>query len=182
MFLSLAETVSMIDYIGYEYRIDSGVTSEELNEKSIIRYLRNAVFVSRFISAFKSHFGEVNPYSSYLRYIEICMINRYEMIASHLMKNCSDFDSLTKCFSSLDYQVLMLAMLFYNREKMWSSRFKVIQTFPFINLVAKIMRIWLKVRILLTKNTRTKNTLKSKRVVLKDIRARLKDFSASTVR
>ena len=168
MFLALAESVSMIDYVGYEYRWDSGVTNYGIDERSAIRYLRNAVFVTRFITAFKKHFGLDSKYVSYLRFIENNVQDKYEKIAKWLIKSVSDREELIEKAVFGDERMQMLAMLCFERESEYSRMLKAIGSIPFFNLLLKFRRMYLK---LCMKLFGSHKSLESERMELKKVRA-----------
>lgn len=168
MFLALAESVSMIDYVGYEYRWDSGVTNDDIDERSAIRYLRNAVFVTRFITAFKKHFGLDSKYVPYLRFIENNVQDKYKKIAKWFLKSASNREELLerRCFG--DERTQMLAMLCFERESEYSRMLKAIGSIPFFNLLLKFRRMYLK---LCMKLFGSHKSLESERMELKKVRA-----------
>ena len=168
MFLALAESVSMIDYVGYEYRWDSGVTNDDIDERSAIRYLRNAVFVTRFITAFKKHFGLDSQYAPYLQFVENNVLDKYEKIAKWFLKSASNREELLerRCFG--DERTQMLAMLCFERETGHSRMLKVIASIPFFNLLLKFRRMYLK---LCMKLFGSHKSFESERMELKKVRA-----------
>lgn len=168
MFLALAERVSMIDYVGYEYRWDSGVTNDDIDERSAIRYLRNAVFVTRFITAFKKHFGLDSQYAPYLQFVENNVQDKYKKIAKWFLKSASNREELLerRCFG--DERTQMLAMLCFERESEYSRMLKAIGSIPFFNLLLKFRRMYLK---LCMKLFGSHKSLESERMELKKVRA-----------
>ena len=168
MFLALAESVSMIDYVGYEYRWDSGVTNDDIDERSAIRYLRNAVFVTRFITAFKKHFGLDSQYAPYLQFVENNVLDKYEKIAKWFLKSASNREELLerRCFG--DERTQMLAMLCFERESEYSRMLKAIGSIPFFNLLLKFRRMYLK---LCMKLFGSHKSFESERMELKKVRA-----------
>ena len=174
MFLALAESVSMIDYVGYEYKWDTGVTNEDIDERSAIRYLRNALFVTRFIVAFKKHFGLDSKYVSYLRFIENNVQDKYEKIAKWFLKSASNREELLerRCFG--DERTQMLAMLCFERETGHSRMLKVIASIPFLNLIIRLRRIYLKLREKLTKDVSYRQCIENERFSLKLVRNLIK--------
>ena len=171
MFLALAESVSMIDYVGYEYKWDTGVTNEDIDERSAIRYLRNAFFVTRFIASFKKHFGLDSKYVSYLRSIENNVQDKYEKIAKWFLKSASNREELLerRCFG--DERTQMLAMLCFEREAGHSKMLKVIASIPFLNLVIRLRRIYLKLLEKLIKNVLYRRCIENERYSLKKFRS-----------
>lgn len=174
MFLVLAERVSMIDYIGYEYRWDSGVTNYGIDERSAIRYLRNAVFVTRFIASFKKHFGLDSKYVSYLRFIENNVQDKYEKIAKWFLKSASSREELLerRCFG--DERTLMLALLYFERESEYAKTLNLIGSIPFLNFIVKLRRSYLKLRMKLTKNVSYRQCIENERYSLKKFRSLIK--------
>ena len=174
MFLALAESVSMIDYVGYEYKWDTGVTNEDIDERSAIRYLRNALFVTRFIVAFKKHFGLDSKYVPYLRFIENNVQDKYEKIANSFLKSASNREELLerRCFG--DERTQMLAMLCFERETGHSRMLKVIASIPFLNLIIRLRRIYLKLREKLTKDVSYRQCIENERFSLKLVRNLIK--------
>ena len=174
MFLALAESVSMIDYVGYEYKWDTGVTNEDIDERSAIRYLRNALFVTRFIVAFKKHFGLDSKYVPYLRFIENNVQDKYEKIAKWFLKSASNREELLerRCFG--DERTQMLAMLCFERETGHSRMLKVIASIPFLNLIIRLRRIYLKLREKLTKDVSYRQCIENERFSLKLVRNLIK--------
>lgn len=174
MFLALAESVSMIDYVGYEYKWDTGVTNEDIDERSAIRYLRNALFVTRFITAFKKHFGLDSKYVPYLRFIENNVQDKYEKIAKWFLKSASNREELIerRCFG--DERTQMLAMLCFERETGHSRMLKVIASIPFLNLIIRLRRIYLKLREKLTKDVSYRQCIENERFSLKLVRNLIK--------
>ena len=174
MFLALAESVSMIDYVGYEYKWDTGVTNEDIDERSAIRYLRNALFVTRFIVAFKKHFGLDSKYVPYLRFIENNVQDKYEKIAKWFLKSASNREELLerRCFG--DERTQMLAMLCFERETGHSRMLKVIASIPFLNLIIRLRRIYLKGREKLTKDVSYRQCIENERFSLKLVRNLIK--------
>lgn len=168
MFLALAESVSMIDYVGYEYRWDTGVTNEDIDERSAIRYLRNAVFVTRFIVAFKKHFGLDSQYVPYLRFIENNVQDKYKKIAKWFLKSASNREELLEKAVFGDERTKMLAMLCFERESEYSRMLKAIGSIPFFNLLLKFRRMYLK---LCMKLFGSHKSLESERMELKKVRA-----------
>jgi glycosyltransferase involved in cell wall biosynthesis len=177
MFLVLADSVSMIDYIGYEYRFDTGVTNDDLTERSMIRYLRNAVFVTRFKACFKKQFGNNSPYISSLRVIEDNVLDKYRKIAKRLLNQANDRDELLawRCFDN--ESSLMWAMYAYEREKRFEVMSAEIRSIPILGFLVKIKRVYLKIRLILTKNILFREILEEKRLELKKIRAFIKESS-----
>ena len=174
MFLALAESVSMIDYVGYEYKWDTGVTNEDIDERSAIRYLRNALFVTRFIVVFKKHFGLDSKYVPYLRFIENNVQDKYEKIAKWFLKSASNREELIerRCFG--DERTQMLAMLCFERETGHSRMLKVIASIPFLNLIIRLRRIYLKLREKLTKDVSYRQCIENERFSLKLVRNLIK--------
>ena len=174
MFLALAESVSMIDYVGYEYKWDTGVTNEDIDERSAIRYLRDALFVTRFIVAFKKHFGLDSKYVPYLRFIENNVQDKYEKIAKWFLKSASNREELLerRCFG--DERTQMLAMLCFERETGHSRMLKVIASIPFLNLIIRLRRIYLKGREKLTKDVSYRQCIENERFSLKLVRNLIK--------
>ena len=174
MFLALAESVSMIDYVGYEYKWDTGITNEDIDERSAIRYLRNALFVTRFIVAFKKHFGLDSKYVPYLRFIENNVQDKYEKIAKWFLKSASNREELLerRCFG--DERTQMLAMLCFQRETGHSRMLKVIASIPFLNLIIRLRRIYLKLREKLTKDVSYRQCIENERFSLKLVRNLIK--------
>lgn len=168
MFLALAESVSMIDYVGYEYRWDTGVTNDDIDERSAIRYLRNAVFVTRFIASFKKHFGLDSQYAPYLQFVENNVQDKYKKIAKWFLKSASNREELLerRCFG--DERIQMLAMLCFERESEYSRMLKAIGSIPFFNLLLKFRRMYLK---LCMKLFGSHKSLESERMELKKVRA-----------
>lgn len=164
MFLALAESVSMIDYVGYEYKWDTGVTNEDIDERSAIRYLRNAFFVTRFIVAFKKHFGLDSKYAPYLQFVENNVQDKYEKIAKWLIKSVSDREEIIEKAVLGDERMQMLAMLCFERESEYSKMLKAIGSIPFFNLLLKFRRMYLKLRM---KLFGLHKSLESERMVLK---------------
>lgn len=171
MFLALAESVSMIDYVGYEYRWASGVTNYGIDERSAIRYLRNAVFVTRFIASFKKHFGLDSKYVSYLRFIENNVQDKYEKIAKWFLKSASNKEELLErqCFG--DERTLMLALLYFERKSEYVKTLNLIGSIPFLNLIVKLRRIYLKLRMKLTKDVSYRRCIENERYSLKKFRS-----------
>jgi hypothetical protein len=168
MFLALAESVSMIDYVGYEYKWDTGVTNEDIDERSAIRYLRNAFFVTRFIVAFKKHFGLDSKYAPYLQFVENNVQDKYEKIAKWLIKSVSDREEIIEKAVLGDERMQMLAMLCFECESEYSKMLKAIVSIPFFNLLLKFRRMYLKLRM---KLFGLHKSLESERMVLKKVRA-----------
>jgi glycosyltransferase involved in cell wall biosynthesis len=178
MFLTLAESVSMIDYVGYEYRWDSGCTNYDICERGAIRYLRNAFFVTRFIASFKKHFGLDSKYVPYLRFIENNVQDKYEKIAKWFLKSASSREELLegRCFG--DERTQMLAMLCFERETGHSKMLKVIASIPFLNLIIRLRRIYLKLREKLTKDVSYRQCIENERFSLKSVRNLIKAAKA----
>lgn len=177
MFLALSETVSMIDYVGHEYRFDSGITNESMNQKMAVRYLRNALFMTRFVYAFESHFGGGHPYIAYLSMIRQNILNKYGEVCEYLRKVGADRADRLERFSSLDSSDLMWAMCLCEREAEWECRFKTIRSIRSLGLLMRMKRVWLKIRMLVAGDDETKKRLKSERAALKSARACLRDMS-----
>jgi glycosyltransferase involved in cell wall biosynthesis len=170
MFLALAESVSMIDYVGYEYKWDTGVTNEDIDERSAIRYLRNALFVTRFIVAFKKHFGLDSKYVPYLQFVENNVKDKYEKIAKWLIKSVNDREELLerKCFMD-DW--MPLTMFCFERENEHARILKTIASFPFLNVMIRLKRIYLKLRMKLTKDASYRRSIENERFSLKKVRS-----------
>jgi glycosyltransferase involved in cell wall biosynthesis len=170
MFLALAESVSMIDYVGYEYKWDTGVTNEDIDERSAIRYLRNALFVTRFIVAFKKHFGLDSKYVPYLQFVENNVKDKYEKIAKWLIKSVNDREELLerKCFMD-DW--MPLTMFCFERENEHARILKTIASIPFLNVMIRLKRIYLKLRMKLTKDASYRRSIENERFSLKKVRS-----------
>jgi glycosyltransferase involved in cell wall biosynthesis len=170
MFLALAESVSMIDYVGYEYKWDTGVTNEDIDERSAIRYLRNALFVTRFIVAFKKHFGLDSQYVPYLQFVENNVKDKYEKIAKWLIKSVNDREELLerKCFMD-DW--MPLTMFCFERENEHARILKTIASIPFLNVMIRLKRIYLKLRMKLTKDASYRRSIENERFSLKKVRS-----------
>jgi hypothetical protein len=170
MFLALAESVSMIDYVGYEYKWDTGVTNEDIDERSAIRYLRNALFVTRFIVAFKKHFGLDSKYVPYLQFVENNVKDKYEKIAKWLIKSVNDREELLerKCFMD-DW--MPLTMFCFERENEHARMLKTIASIPFLNVMIRLKRIYLKLRVKLTKDASYRRSIENERLSLKKVRS-----------
>ena len=174
MFLVLAESVSMIDYVGYEYKWDTGVTNEDIDERSAIRYLRNAVFVTRFIASFKKHFGLDSQYVPYLRFIENNVQDKYKKIAKWFLKSASNREELIEKAVFGDERMQMLAMLCFEREFNHSTMLKTIGTIPFLNFIIRLKRIYLKLRVKLTRDVSYRQCIENERFSLKSVRNLIK--------
>jgi glycosyltransferase involved in cell wall biosynthesis len=170
MFLALAESVSMIDYVGYEYKWDTGVTNEDIDERSAIRYLRNALFVTRFIVAFKKHFGLDSQYVPYLQFVENNVKDKYEKIAKWLIKSINDRGELLerKCFMD-DW--MPLTMFCFERENEHARILKTIASIPFLNVMIRLKRVYLKLRMKLTKDASYRRSIENERFSLKKVRS-----------
>jgi glycosyltransferase involved in cell wall biosynthesis len=170
MFLTLAESVSMIDYVGYEYRWDSGCTNYDICERGAIRYLRNALFVTRFIVAFKKHFGLDSQYVPYLQFVENNVKDKYEKIAKWLIKSVNDREELLerKCFMD-DW--MPLTMFCFERENEHARILKTIASIPFLNVMIRLKRIYLKLRMKLTKDASYRRSIENERFSLKKVRS-----------
>lgn len=173
MFLALAESVSMTDYVGYEYKWDAGVTNEDIDERSAIRYLRNAFFVARFIASFKKHFGPDSQYVPYLQFVENNVKDKYEKIAKWLIKSVNDREELLERKWFMD-DWMPLTMFCFERENEHARILKTIASFPFLNVMIRLKRIYLKLRMKLTKDASYRRSIENDRFFLKMVRSSLK--------
>ena len=149
-FLAFVRTVDAIDYIGYEYRYDSGVTNEGVDAKNAMRYLRNSVFIVKFIKSFKERFGEDSPYAQYLPFIEMNRQDKFEKIGMWLQSVGE-----TEEFSSNGGLRVEMAELWRmyarDREGTRYEMFWLLNRIPMLNFAIRCRRFLLKMGMLFAK-------------------------------
>jgi hypothetical protein len=133
-----------------------------------MRYLRNAVFVTRFQSAFKKYFGDDSQYKSYLHFVDNNVLDKYRKISNFLLKSVENREEILEKAVFGDERTQMLAMLCFERESEYSRMLKAIGSIPFFNLLLKFRRMYLK---LCMKLFGSHKSLESERMELKKVRA-----------
>jgi hypothetical protein len=132
--------------------------------------LRNAFFVARFIASFKKHFGLDSQYVPYLQFVENNVKDKYEKIAKWLIKSVNDREELLerKCFMD-DW--MPLTMFCFERENEHARILKTIASIPFLNVMIRLKRIYLKLRMKLTKDASYRRSIENERFSLKKVRS-----------